>query len=653
MKLNALLIVLAGTAASAVAQMAPVDMAMETRYINLDGTPASGFDDRASALVYQSYRNPFCAGGAFFATFGTNNSPKIWADDFDFNPGPWGSTTNNGLTEFSVPIQNFGPSIRTFVLAVRLYDQAVDYVTPGQLIPAGAAVTGFNVNITQNANTFINWVIVLNPATFIFPDNNGKIVVWLSTDGALANALPNTDPIRFVVGGRDNAAPALPGTSDPFSGFDFDDDNDVEVTADVNTTEVYAQTPATGGCGALRPAFAVKGDVLPTPPNFTQINPVPLNDGTTTVNAPATANGVKWYRFSLGGSGASDLATTFLDIDTEGSTTTDTVMALYDANGNLQGNPDDNDGSGNLSQLTYGISRRAAVGDGRQYDGRDGELAPGDYFIGVAEAPASFSGAFIASSTGTGTDNIRVNIRTNAQGSPAGDAVAPTPNIDLGILTTSTPTGQPVPAMQAGDTIWIKFQTCQPTDADNFVDIDFSRSNPITDPSGWLFDGEGNQLFASNDDGPSTLPQFSFGGSTPRPAYSGVVDDPSFGGETGTLPAGTYYLAIAHELVLTTGTRWHTRSDDQVTNIGLVADVYTSITDGSCGGPGCAWRVDGCYADYDNSDGVDGDDVIAFFGDWDTNNLCADADASEGVDGDDVIVFFAAWDVSGTGFPGC
>jgi len=50
----------------------------------------------------------------------------------------------------------------------------------------------------------------------------------------------------------------------------------------------------------------------------------------------------------------------------------------------------------------------------------------------------------------------------------------------------------------------------------------------------------------------------------------------------------------------------------------------------------------GCPADWDASGGVDGDDVIAFFADWDANN--ADFNGSGGTDGDDVIDFFAAWD---------
>jgi hypothetical protein len=69
--------------------------------------------------------------------------------------------------------------------------------------------------------------------------------------------------------------------------------------------------------------------------------------------------------------------------------------------------------------------------------------------------------------------------------------------------------------------------------------------------------------------------------------------------------------------------------------------------------PACAWAGDGCYADYTNDGGIDGDDVIAFFSAWDAADNCADVDASGGVDGDDVITFFSAWDAAGTGFPGC
>jgi hypothetical protein len=49
-----------------------------------------------------------------------------------------------------------------------------------------------------------------------------------------------------------------------------------------------------------------------------------------------------------------------------------------------------------------------------------------------------------------------------------------------------------------------------------------------------------------------------------------------------------------------------------------------------------------CPADWNGDQDVDGDDVIAFFSDWDQGN--ADFNNDGGTDGDDVIAFFAGWD---------
>jgi hypothetical protein len=54
--------------------------------------------------------------------------------------------------------------------------------------------------------------------------------------------------------------------------------------------------------------------------------------------------------------------------------------------------------------------------------------------------------------------------------------------------------------------------------------------------------------------------------------------------------------------------------------------------------------VPACPADVDNSGGVDGDDVIVFFGLWDQNLM--DFNGDGGTDGDDIIAFFARWDAS-------
>ncbi|MFZ4573979.1 MAG: right-handed parallel beta-helix repeat-containing protein [Phycisphaerales bacterium] len=49
-----------------------------------------------------------------------------------------------------------------------------------------------------------------------------------------------------------------------------------------------------------------------------------------------------------------------------------------------------------------------------------------------------------------------------------------------------------------------------------------------------------------------------------------------------------------------------------------------------------------CAADFNDDGGVDGDDVIAFFGAWDAALVSADINDDGGVDGDDIIAFFGA-----------
>ncbi|MFZ4573078.1 MAG: hypothetical protein ACOYN0_01695 [Phycisphaerales bacterium] len=96
-----------------------------------------------------------------------------------------------------------------------------------------------------------------------------------------------------------------------------------------------------------------------------------------------------------------------------------------------------------------------------------------------------------------------------------------------------------------------------------------------------------------------------------------------------TLPVGVHTLRVI-------ATDDDGATDDDTVQVTVLA-----------GGPQCDWRVDGCYADFNNDGGIDGDDVIAFFGAWDSNGPCADVDGSSGVDGDDVIAFFGQWDSNG------
>ena len=60
--------------------------------------------------------------------------------------------------------------------------------------------------------------------------------------------------------------------------------------------------------------------------------------------------------------------------------------------------------------------------------------------------------------------------------------------------------------------------------------------------------------------------------------------------------------------------------------------------------PAATVRTNPCPGDHTSDGNVDGDDIIAFFSDWDHNELAADKNRDGGVDGDDVILFFARWD---------
>ena len=51
-----------------------------------------------------------------------------------------------------------------------------------------------------------------------------------------------------------------------------------------------------------------------------------------------------------------------------------------------------------------------------------------------------------------------------------------------------------------------------------------------------------------------------------------------------------------------------------------------------------------CGADWNNDGGIDGDDVILFFDQWDNGSIEADFTGDGSVDGDDVIGFFGRWD---------
>lgn len=51
-----------------------------------------------------------------------------------------------------------------------------------------------------------------------------------------------------------------------------------------------------------------------------------------------------------------------------------------------------------------------------------------------------------------------------------------------------------------------------------------------------------------------------------------------------------------------------------------------------------------CVGDFDGDGDADSDDIVGFFGAWDTGDLAADVDNDDDTDSDDIVAFFASWD---------
>lgn len=169
--------------------------------------------------------------------------------------------------------------------------------------------------------------------------------------------------------------------------------------------------------------------------NFTDEAPVaPMaSDLGTLVSGATSASGtlsttdrVKWYKFTTGGDAAAGIGT-FLDVDTEGSAlvgvNNDTEIGLYSSSGALIG-ADDDDGSGLLSQLTFGSGTRPAAPPtgggslGEVYDGRDGMLPAGTYYLAIGSFNTVFSEGFLVTAGTDNTGTFKININTTAVPAP-------------------------------------------------------------------------------------------------------------------------------------------------------------------------------------------------------------------------------------------
>ncbi len=278
------------------------------------------------------------------------------------------------------------------------------------------------------------------------------------------------------------------------------------------------------------------GTVTPiSPPSATDLGS--LVSGTPINLSPVTlAPGeIRWYSFTLDAAVASP---DFLDIDTEGSAIADTEIALYRADGGLV-TADDNDGSGNLSQLTYGSNCpiRPAVGNGLTYNGRDGAtLAAGTYYLAISAFNATFTACFTASTTDVTGGDAALNI--NLDSAP----VAPPASTDLGTLAEGSPINLSPITLAANEIRWYSFTLDADVTAPRFLDID-TEGSVLTDLELGLYNASGALVTTDDNDGSGNQAQLTYGSNCPiRPAVGNGL---AYNGRDGaTLAAGTYYLAL-------------------------------------------------------------------------------------------------------------
>lgn len=413
---------------------------------------------------------------------------------------------------------------------------------------AGAYVVPFTVTDTL-ANTFngnMPELTINQPTAAVSPPQAFEGITCKFTVNLVLNGLKSTNitsvtadlsPINL------NNATAL-----------NDSGNNGDTAANDGIWSVDFVVPAGAPTGQTQLQFAVLDSLAEGASGFANFNVSVLNDlgvlgtGLTTFNSFQNPGDVHWYRFTLASNqGVND----FLDIDTEETLwtgTNDTHVALYDSSGNLFLNGatpaiDDDDGTNNLSQLTFGNSTvpRSPPGNGLAYNGRDGILNTGVYYLAVTGFSATFNNGFNVTTTSTqsGSTVVRLALGTVPAGGP------PATFIDLGVLGQTPVTN--TQTLSSGGVVWFKFILDTPVDGATpapreYFDID-SEGSSIFDTMIALYrdDGSGTLVTSDDNDGSGNYSQLTYGRGTRDP----VFDSQPYNGRDGlTLAAGTYYLAV-------------------------------------------------------------------------------------------------------------
>ncbi|MCX5690241.1 MAG: proprotein convertase P-domain-containing protein [Planctomycetota bacterium] len=156
-----------------------------------------------------------------------------------------------------------------------------------------------------------------------------------------------------------------------------------------------------------------------------------LSNGSLTRQVPLAGPGIFWYKLTVP---AVTTADGYLDIGTRGGAISglDTEIGLYNSAGTMLKN-DDDDGSVFYSALSFGnaSSPRAADGSGLAFNGRDGSLPAGEYYLAAGLYNVTFGAAnwtVTSASGGAGGDTtlfINFAADTLPSNPSCGIAVAP------------------------------------------------------------------------------------------------------------------------------------------------------------------------------------------------------------------------------------
>ena len=272
----------------------------------------------------------------------------------------------------------------------------------------------------------------------------------------------------------------------------------------------------------------------PAPPTvFFDMGTIPTTGAFVTHTFGLDPATVKWAKITIGDVAAA--SNTYLDLDTETSTALNTAICLFRPDGTIAAQ-DTIDGSGNLSQLTFGAGTRAPVDTGGLYNGRDGAtLAAGEYYIACALTPATFSTGWFAGSTSADTGDLVLRVRSGTQGPAVAPTTFVTYNVVAGLHTETS-------AIGAGEIKWYKIILAQDATTANskYLDID-TETSTIADTYLTLFSDTGAVLSQDDDSGSDLKSQLTYGQTFPtRPAVGNGLP---YDGSNGPLVAGTYWLA--------------------------------------------------------------------------------------------------------------